>query len=121
MSTPARSNIPPFEQKSFCMSTTTTAVRAVSIVIGVGIASMVVSRALMGTDMVLPPRTSFDRKRTLHQTSLKCHGALDNSTRARPKVCVRVSPALFTCDPYLFYRYKNRKDGPLVLVSWCIS
>jgi hypothetical protein len=41
MSIPARSNIPPLAAKSFSMSTTITAVRAGSIVIGSGFASNV--------------------------------------------------------------------------------
>jgi len=31
------------------------------------------------------------------------------------------SPATFTCDPYACCGYKNPKDGPLGVVSCCIS
>src|SRR2546423_7441375 len=41
MSTPARWNMPPSAPKSFCISTTTTAVRARSMVVGPGFASIV--------------------------------------------------------------------------------
>src|SRR6516164_1127744 len=47
MLTPARSNSPPFEQKSFCMSITITAVREVLIVTGSGLASMAVSHTVL--------------------------------------------------------------------------
>src|SRR5437879_8631709 len=57
MSTPARSNIPPLLPKSFCMSTTITAVRAVSIVIGSGEASMIACRPVLNSVMPLPPFT----------------------------------------------------------------
>src|ERR1700756_1050963 len=55
MSIPARSNIPPLLPKSFCMSTTSTAVRAVSIVIGSGDASMVACCPALNSVMPLPP------------------------------------------------------------------
>src|ERR1700676_1575664 len=55
MSTPARSNIPPLLPKSFCMSTTITAVRAVSIVIGSGEASMLGCAPPLNSVMPLPP------------------------------------------------------------------
>src|SRR5258708_4213324 len=57
MSTPARSNIPPLLPKSFCMSTTITAVRAVSIVIGSGEASMIACCPALNSVMPLPPFT----------------------------------------------------------------
>src|SRR6266478_2025265 len=57
MSTPARSNIPPLLPKSFCMSTTVTAVRAVSMVIGSGEASMIACRPALNSVMTLPPFT----------------------------------------------------------------
>src|SRR6266849_7852420 len=57
MSTPARSNIPPLLPKSFCMSTTITAVRAVSIVIGSGQASMIAGCPALSSFMPLPPFT----------------------------------------------------------------
>src|SRR5919109_736122 len=74
MSTPARSNIPPLLPKSFCMSTTITAVRAVSIVIGSGEASMIAFRPVLGSVMPLPPFTLLPYndapvvEATLHQT-----------------------------------------------------
>src|SRR3954453_6074738 len=49
ISIPARSNIPPFEPKSFCMSTTMTTVLAVSIAIGSGFASSLIKW------LVVPP------------------------------------------------------------------
>src|ERR1700730_11189693 len=57
MSIPARSNIPPVLPKPFCMSTTITAVRAVSIVIGSGEASMIACRPVLNSVMPLPPFT----------------------------------------------------------------
>src|SRR2546421_1905455 len=47
ISIPARSNIPPLLPKSFSMSTTITAVLAVSIAIGAGFASILISLLLM--------------------------------------------------------------------------
>jgi hypothetical protein len=44
---PAQSKSPPFEQKSFCMSTTTTAVCEILILIGSGLPSMVVCDSLV--------------------------------------------------------------------------
>src|SRR5215467_7276986 len=72
MSTPARSNIPPLLPKSFCMSTTITAVRAVSIVIGSGEASMITCRPALDSVMPLPPLTLVRNdapvvEATLHQ------------------------------------------------------
>jgi hypothetical protein len=40
ISVPARSNMPPWAPKSFCVSTTSTAVLAVSMAIGFGVASI---------------------------------------------------------------------------------
>src|SRR5205085_3203178 len=44
--TPARANIPPSAPKSFCMSTTTTAVRAGSSDSGLGLASISIAETL---------------------------------------------------------------------------
>src|ERR1700737_1376741 len=51
---PARSNSPPFEQKSFCMSTTITTVCEVLIVIGSGLALMVVCHPAPTPILVTP-------------------------------------------------------------------
>src|SRR5712691_908608 len=54
MSIPARSNIPPFVPKSFCMSITSSAVRSGSIVIGPGRASRSISHLKIATGLPGP-------------------------------------------------------------------
>ena len=63
MSIPARSNMPPFEPKSFCISTTITAVFAVSNVIASGFASRLMTRPPLSSGLPLPP----SRPRCLEQ------------------------------------------------------
>src|SRR5690349_17911791 len=90
ISSPARSNIPAFEPKSFCMSMTITAVLEGSTVIGCGLASRVTTA--LSSDFVMgdPPTPQFSGTQRHYPPSflIGCQKRLSNSRRYRESDCV---------------------------------
>ena len=110
MSTPPRSNMPPFEQKSFCMSTTITAVCAVLTVMGAGIASMIACRA----ELASLSFTTGSIHTPMGQVRVSLGGVPDRSERRGSEPSVGGKRGASTCGMDAVHqdlRFRPQKKG----------